>query len=110
MGQFVEKNLLIVVFGIIGGFLLLFGLIFGAVGLSSQRAAGRLETIPVLDLAGLSQAAAGAEVALEGKISERNPFEFRPFVAYISQRYEGERCRNDPNDDDDMRTDRKSVV
>jgi hypothetical protein len=38
---------------------------------------------------------------LEGKISERNPFQFRPFVAYVRREYQGQRCENDLNDDDD---------
>ena len=104
MQQFIQKHLGVVVFGIIGGAFLLFGLLFVGIGFSYQRSAGRLEDIPVLDLNGLGEAVAGAEVALEGKISERNPFEVRPFVAYLSQRYDGERCRDDPNDDDNIRT------
>jgi hypothetical protein len=100
MGQLVQKHLMLVVFGAIGGVFLLVGLIFLGVGVSSQREAGHLAEVPVLDLADLGQAAAGIEVALEGKISERNPFELRPFVAYLSQRYDGERCRDEPNDDD----------
>ena len=104
MQQFLQKHFFVIVFGIIGGAFLLFGLLFVSIGSATQRNADQLENIPVLDLVGLGQAAAGAEVALEGKISERNPFEIRPFVAYLSQRYEGERCRDDPNDDDNIRS------
>lgn len=99
-----QKYGTVIIFGIVGGAFLLFGLLFVGIGFASQQTAGQVETIPVLDLAGLGQAAGGAEVALEGKISERNPFELRPFVAYLSQRYDGERCRDDPNDDDNIRS------
>jgi hypothetical protein len=98
MSQFLERHLLKLIFGGAGALFLLVGLIFVGVGISSRQDVGRLETIPVLDLAGLRQSAGSGEVALEGKISERNPFQFRPFVAYIRQEYQGQRCDQNDND------------
>lgn len=100
MRQWFGKHLLSLIFIFVGAFFLLIGLIFVGVGMSSRREVDRLETLPLLDLAGLNDTAAGTEALLEGRVSERNPFQFRPFVAYIRQEYQGQKCEDNLNDDD----------
>jgi hypothetical protein len=102
MKQWFGKHLLSLIFIFVGAFFLLMGLIFVFAGMSSGREVDRLETLPVLDLAGLNDTAAGTEALLVGRLSERNPFQFRPFVAYIRQEYQGQRCRDDLSDDDNI--------
>ncbi len=76
------------VFFVIGG-LIAFG---GAVSWLEAR---QLSTQPTLNLQALEAAALDETVLLEGTISENNTLQFRSFVAYYQDRYDGEDCSHD---------------
>ncbi|NJN16345.1 MAG: hypothetical protein HC822_08760 [Oscillochloris sp.] len=78
-------------------FLILFGLVFLAVGVTigifgtrdAMAAGARAQRLAPQSAAALEQAAAGSEVLVEGRLSDRNSARFRTFVAYSADEYRG---------------------
>ncbi len=79
----------------VGAIFLLVGIPFVWIALSTTQAVNQLEQLPALSATLLADSAVGQVGVIEGRISERNPLQFRTFVAYIRQVYEGEKCTRD---------------
>lgn len=85
-------------------FLIVFGLIFVAVGAgisifgsrAAATAADRAEQMEPLTPGSLEMRAIGSEVLIEGQLSSRNNRLFREYVAYIREEYRGSDDDGDP--------------
>lgn len=83
------KYLFLIVFG---GVFIVAGVLIATLAAGSARAeAARVEALPSLTAQTLQQQPEGAEVAVEGLVSSRNPVVFRDFVAYVGEEYRGKR-------------------
>lgn len=60
-----------------------------------NQAAARVERLSPLTAATLAASPAGQDGLIEGRISERNPVQFRLFVAYVRYEYRGQDNDND---------------
>lgn len=60
-----------------------------------DQAATRVERMSPLTAATLAESPAGQEGLIEGRVSERNPVQFRLFVAYVRYEYRGQDNDND---------------
>lgn len=79
---------LFVVFGAVFGF-------FGARGAAEDAA--RAEQLTPISAAALADSPVGRAALAEGRISDRNPTQFRDFVAYLREEYHGTNDNGDPN-------------
>jgi hypothetical protein len=78
-------------------FLVLFGLVFVALGVfmgvfvagEARAEARRAEALTLAGAAALEGAAPGAELLVEGTLSAGNPARFRDFVAYVREEFRG---------------------
>ena len=82
-------------FLIFGGVFFIVGAIFGWAGWIIGRQAHQLADIPRLDLVALENSSVGTQGVIEGRVAERNPLQFRTFVAYNQDVYQGEDCDDD---------------
>jgi len=80
---------------IIGFIFLLIGVPFAGIGWWLGNQAEALAQKPVFTMASLATSPPGQAGTLEGRIAERNPLQFRTFVAYLGERYDGEDCDDD---------------
>jgi len=93
---------------IVGIFLTIFGIVFLIVGISFVRASSAttqetdyIETLPLLNATQLQDTRAGTEAVIEGRIAERNALHDNGFVTYIRSEYQGERCTEDDDGNED---------
>jgi len=82
------------------------GLVFMAVGSgllwgsgAAARQADEVAGWPLVTAAQWPQLAAGQTVAIEGRISERNPVAAEGLVAFVARQYLGVKCSNDNSND-----------
>ncbi len=71
------------------------GIIFAVVGWNISRQAEELARQPLLDRAALAEGPPGRAGVIEGRVAERNPLQFRTFVGFIRETYQGEDCDDD---------------
>jgi hypothetical protein len=82
---------------LVRSFLVLFGLLFVALGAfmgvyvagEARTSADRAERLVPADAAAVEGAAQGAELLVEGEVSPRNAARFRDFVAYVREEFRG---------------------
>jgi hypothetical protein len=76
----------------------LLGLLFAGLGLAIwwyfiplfNQEAARIEPLTPLTASTLAESPLGQEALIEGRVSERNPTQFRLFVAYVRYEYRGD--------------------
>ena len=82
---------------LVGGLFCIMGVLVIIGGLVSTFQVSSLSTAPSLNLSTLKATAPGEEVFVEGSISEKNPLQFRAFVAYNQELYDGKSCTREGN-------------
>lgn len=85
------NRFVVVMLFVLGGVFLIAGVGVGHFAAQSSRAAAeRAERLAPRNVAQLARATPGDTLLVEGRVSERNPAQFRDFVAYVREEYRGD--------------------
>jgi hypothetical protein len=93
-----EKNILVIVFGLMGGVFALIGAVFIGISYNASAEAARVGAMTPLAAEQLADLPDGSEVIVEGRISERNTALLEGLVAFTERLYRGIECDNDNSD------------
>lgn len=107
MGRWFHQHLGPLIFGVVGVVFLIVGVGLSWGSYATGQQAKAVASLPLVNAEQLSQLAAGQQVGVEGRISERNTAAYEGLVIYTARRFRGIEC--DRNSNDNTRSNCKQV-